>query len=269
MRSEHIAIVGARGMGHEIAQVFAAGGHEVILFDADPYVLEKAIEKIRSDLTALSENGLCLPDEIERTFDQIKPAESLKDAIADARFVVESAGGDLEAKQALFREMEAFCSPITILATHTSIISITDIASVTKVKERVIGTHFWGPLHLMPIVEVVGGRETLQEVKEYTCNILKSVGKYPVMVERGTPGLIGKRLRDALRREALSIVAQGMADPKAVNEVVKKGLSLQLSISGPLDNPDLGHPDQTLELHEHLLKIFDRLKPKVLKLSSN
>lgn len=258
MRSEHIAVVGAGLMGRGIAQIFAARGHEVVLFDLNKDALEEAIVRIRSHLIDLSEHGLCLREEIERTIEQIKPARSLKEAVASARFVVESVAEELEVKQDLFHQMEELCSPITILATNDSLIRVTEAAAKTKVKERVIGTHFWAPPYLIPLVEVVGGRETSQEVKEYTCNILKSVGKYPVMVEKDVPGLVGSRLQHALQREAIAIVEQGIADANAVDEVVKKGLSLRLYISGPLENAESAGMDQTFLVHKHLLKVIGR-----------
>jgi 3-hydroxybutyryl-CoA dehydrogenase len=254
LRSEHIAIVGAGPMGQGIAQVFASGGHEVILFDPDQYVLEEAIEEIRGNLTVLSKHGLCLQEEIESTLEQIKPASSLKKAVANARFVVEAASKDLEVKQDLFHEMEKFCSPITILATQAAEIRISEIAAKTKAKERIVGTYFWAPAYLIPLVEVAGGHETLQEVKEYTCNILKSVGKYPVMVQGDVPGLIGDRLQHALWQEANTMVAQGIADPKTVGEVIKKGLSLRLATLDFFENTDSTDLDQPLQMHEPLLK---------------
>lgn len=257
MRSEHIAVVGAGRIGHGIAQIFAARGHEIVLFDPNEDVLEKAIEKIRSNLIVLSEHGRCPREEIERTIERIRLVDSLKKAVASARFVVESVFGKLEAKQDLFHQMETFCSPITILATTTSGMSVTEIAAKTKFKERVVGIHFWPPSCLVPLVEVVGGRETSQEVKEYTCNIVKSVGKYPVMMKKDVPGLVGNRLQNALRREAITIVEQGIADPKVVDDVVKKGLSIRLSIFGPLENADLAGLEPTFQLHEHLFKFIE------------
>jgi 3-hydroxybutyryl-CoA dehydrogenase len=257
LRSEHIAVVGAGKMGCEISQIFAAGGHEVILFDLNDDVQEGAFETIRSNLTVLSEHGFCLPEQIEPTMGQIKPAGSLKEAVASARFVVEAITEDPKAKQDLFREIEKLCSPITILASHAAEISVTEIAAKTKDKERVVGTYFWPPSYLIPLVEVAGGRETLKEVMEYTCNILKSVGKYPVLVQKGVPGLIGNRLQHALWREATAIVEQGIADPKTVDEVIKKGLSLCLSVMGPLENADPTGPDQTFQMDKRLLKLVE------------
>jgi 3-hydroxybutyryl-CoA dehydrogenase len=249
--------VGAGKMGREISQIFAGGGHEVILFDLNIDVQEEALEAIRSNLTVLSEHGLCLPEQIERTMERIKPAGSLKEAVASARFVVEAITEDSKAKQDLFHEMEKLCSPITILASHTAEISVTEIAAKTKDKERIVGTYFWPPSYLLPLVEVAGGRETLKEVMEYTCNILKSVGKHPVIVQKDVPGLIGNRLQHALWREATAIVEQGIADPKTVDEVIKKGLSLRLSVNGPFENTDPNDPDQTFQMHKRLFELIE------------
>ena len=254
MRSEHIAVVGAGQMGCGITQIFAASGHEVILFDLNDDALEEAIEKIRSNLIILSEHGLCQQAEIERTIELIKPVSNLKEAVANARFVVEAIAEDLEAKQNIFHEMEKLCSPITILATHASEMSVTEIAAKTKARERIVGTFFWSPSYLIPLVEVAGGYETIMEVVEYTCNILKSVGKYPVVVQKDVPGLIGSKLQYALRREVTSIIEQGIADPKTVDEVIKKGLSLRLSVMGVSENTETTGLDQTLQMHEHLLR---------------
>ena len=256
-RSEHIAVVGAGLMGHGIAQIFAAKGHEVILFDLNEAVLKEAVGKIRSNLTFLSEHGLGLREDIEPAIERIRPASSLKETIAGARFVVEAVAENLEIKQSLFKEMEAHCSPITILATNTSVISITEIAAKTRAKERVVGTHFWNPPYLIPLVEVVGGQETLEEVKDYTFNLLKSVGKHPVMVKRDVPGFVGNRLQHALWREAISIVEQGIADPETVDEVIKNSFGIRLPVLGPLENVDMVGLDLTVQIHDYILKFIE------------
>ncbi len=257
MRSEHIAVVGAGLMGHAIAQIFAVKGHEVILFDANAGALIDAIIKIRSNLLVLSEHGYGLQEEIDRTIDRIKPVDSLREAVTGARFVVEAVTENLEVKQNLFHEMEAYCSPITILATNTSVISISQIAAKTSSKERVVGTHFWNPPYLIPLVEVIGGRDTLAEVKDYTCNLLKSMGMHPVLVKKDVPGFVGNRLQHALRREAISIVEQGIADPETVDEVIKKGFGIQLSVLGPLENADLEGLDLTFMIQSNILGFME------------
>ena len=258
MRSEHIAVVGAGTMGHAIAQIFAVKGHEVFLFDSDQDNLAKAIVRIYSNLWVLLELGYELQDEIDCVIERIKPVYSLKEAVEGARFVVETVTENLKIKQKLFQEMEAYCSPITILASNTSVISISQIAARTKSKERVVGTHFWNPPYLIPLVEVIGGKDTLEEVKNYTFNLFQSMGMHPVLVKKDVPGFVGNRLQHALLREAISIVEQGIADPKIVDEVIKKGLGMQLSILGPLEKADLEGLDQTFMIQSNLLKFMDR-----------
>lgn len=257
LRSEHIAVVGAGLMGHAIAQIFAVKGHEVILFDTDAKAVTDAIIRIRSNLSVLSEHGCGLQEEIDRTIDRIKPADNLKEAVAGARFVVEAVTENLEVKQNLFQEMEVYCSPITILATNTSVIGISQIAAKTKAKERVVGTHFWNPPYLIPLVEVTGGSDTLTEVKYYTCNLLKSMGMHPVLVKKDVPGFVGNRLQHALWREAIAIVEYGIADPETVDEVIKKGFGIQLSVQGPLEKADMEGLDLTFMIQSNILKFME------------
>ncbi len=257
MRSEHIAVIGAGQMGHAIAQIFAAKGHEVILFDADRHVLIEAIIRIRSNLLILSEHGHGLREEIDRTIERIKPVDNLREAVTGARFVVEAVTENLEVKQNLFREMEAYCSPMTILASNTSVSSVSQIAARTKAKERVVGSHFWNPPYLIPLVEVGGGPDTLAEVKDYTFNLLKAMGMHPVLVKKDVPGLVGVRLQHALWREAISIVEKGIADPETVDDVIKKGFGAQLSVLGPLENADLLGLDLTFMIQSNIFKFME------------
>ncbi len=256
-RLEHIAVVGAGLMGHGIAQIFANKGNEVLLTDMNDDTLKGAKDKIEANLNFLAEKGIGNREDISPTLERIRTVRSLKEAVFGARFVVEAVVEKLEVKQNLFKEMEAHCSPITILATNTSVISITEIAAKTKRKERVVGTHFWNPPYLIPLVEVVGGQDTLAEVKDYTYNLLRSVGKHPVMVKRDVPGFVGNRLQHALWREAISIVEQGIADPETVDEVIKNGFGIRLPVLGPLENADLAGLDLTLQIHDYILKFIE------------
>jgi 3-hydroxybutyryl-CoA dehydrogenase len=256
-RSEHIAVVGAGYMGHGIAQVFAAKGHEVVLFDLNEVALKESVEKIRSKLAFLSESGIGFAEDMESAIQRIRLGSSLKKTIAGARFVVEAVTENLAIKQSLFEKMERHCSPITILATNTSAISITEIAAKTKARDRVVGTHFWNPPYLVPLVEVIGGRDTSTEVKDYACSLLKSVGKHPVVIKRDVPGFVGNRLQHALWREAISIVEEGIADPETVDEVIKNGFGIGLSVLGPLENADMDGLDLTLRIHESILPFIE------------
>jgi 3-hydroxybutyryl-CoA dehydrogenase len=246
--TEHIAVIGAGPMGNGIAQVFATKGYDVLIFDPDPQYLNGAIRQIRANLRFLTENDLVQVDDIDPSIERIRLGKSLKETITGARFVVEAVAHKLkpnppslriEFRRALFKEMAQYCSPITILASCATSCSVSDIARDNKVSERIVGIHFWPPPDLVPLVEVVGGEDTLQEVTDYACSLLRAVGKHPVVVNGDVPGLVGHRVQEALRRECQTIVEEGIAAPQAVDEIVKKGFGIWLSALGPLENADV------------------------------
>jgi 3-hydroxybutyryl-CoA dehydrogenase len=238
-QSKHIAVVGADSMGHGLAQLFAAKGHEVTLFDRNETILKAAVSRIESNLVFLSNSGLASGQDVHSATERIKLSADLEETITGARFVLETVEENLRIKRSLFREMERYCSPVTILATNTSTLRIGEIVAEMKVKERVVGTHFWTPPYLIPLAEVMGGRDTLPEVMDFVCNLLLSMDLHPVLINKDAPGFIGHRLQQALRREALSIVKQGFADPSAVVDVIKAGLGIHLSAMGLLDDADM------------------------------
>jgi 3-hydroxybutyryl-CoA dehydrogenase len=257
-KSEHIAIVGAGLMGHGLAQVFASKGHEVRLTDVNEAILAGAPEQIRNNLVRLANGGMGALEDIDTILKNILTVKSLKETVEGARFVVEAIAENLSLKQQLFREMEVYCSPNTVLASNTSVISITEIASKAKRKERIVGTHFWNPPYLIPLVEVVPGNKTSSEVVDYTYELLKTAGKHPVKVKRDVPGFVGNRLQHALWREAISIVEQGIADAATVDEVIKQGFGIRLPILGPLETADMVGLDLTLQIHDYILQHIER-----------
>lgn len=270
MKSNHVAVIGAGLLGQGIAEIFAARGNEVFLFDMDREVLTRAVDRIRRSLSFLAENGVGDREEIPPTLERIRAVRSLVEAVSGARFVVECVAEELEVKRGLLVEMEKHCSSMTVLATNSATLSITEIAAKCKTRERVVGTHFFDPPRLIPLVEVIKGRHTSDEVIDYTCQLLGSIGKKPVRVKKDAPGSIGDRLQHALLREAISIVEQGIADPEAVDEVVKSGLGLILPVLGPLQNADMAGLDLILQSHEYILPHMERSgKPSTLLSEKN
>lgn len=256
--SKHIAVIGAGMMGHGIAQIFASHGHQVSLTDVSDEILLKAIENIRANLILLAQNGIGRGEEIEPTIRRVTITRNLKEAVSSAQFIIEAISENLDLKQKLFQELDAICPPETILTTNTSVISISEIAAKAKRRDRIVGTHFWNPPYLVPLVEVIQGKETSPEMVNLTVNLLQSVGKYPVKVKKDVPGFVGNRLQHALWREAISIVEQGIADPETVDEVVKKGFGIRLPVLGPLENADMVGLDLTLQIHDYILKYIER-----------
>jgi len=253
-----IAIIGAGLMGHGIAQIFAVHGFGVSLLDVNDEVLARAVENVRANLTLLAKNGIGKAEDIEPSIGRITTTPDLKKAVSGASFVVEAVAEQLDLKQKLFQEMDILCPPDAILATNTSVISITEIAARARGKSRIVGTHFWNPPYLIPLVEVVPGEETAPRVVDATYDLLKSVGKHPVKVKKDVPGFVGNRLQHALWREAISIVDQGIADAATVDEVIKNSFGIRLPVLGPMETADMVGLDLTLQIHNYILKHIER-----------
>ena len=156
-------------------------------------------------------------------------------------------------KQAIFAEVEAHAPDDAVLASNTSVIQITKIMEGLKGRQRALGTHWWNPPHMIPLVEVVKTEWTEDVVATATVDLLRHVGKTPVLVEKDVPGFIGNRLQHALWREAISLVENGVCDAEAVDTVIKSSFGRRLAVLGPLENADLVGTDLTLDIHENVL----------------
>ena len=245
---ERVAVIGAGLMGHGIAQVFAAAGHDVTITDASDDALATVHERIRANL---SRAGLDVG-----AADRVALSDSLEAAVADAGVVVEAASENLELKQELFARASR-AGPDAILASNTSVMSIGDIGRGAVSPERVVGTHFWNPPHLVPLVEVTQSDATAPATVERTIAILRGAGKIPVHVKRDVPGFIGNRLQHALWREAIALVEAGVCSAEDLDTVVKSTLGLKLQVIGPLENADLVGLDLTLAIHDYVLPHID------------
>ena len=252
--SEKIGVIGAGLMGHGIAQIFASQGHRVSLLDVSEKILAEAIENIRTNLTLMAQSGIGSPEDIEPAVKRIEVTRELEEAAADAQFVIEAVTENLDLKQELFKGLDSICSSDCILATNTSVISITEIAAKASKKDRILGTHFWNPPYLIPLVEVIKGQETSLRVVDLTVDLLRTVGKHPVRVKKDVPGFVGNRLQHALWREAISIVEKGIADAETVDEVIRKGFGIRLPVLGPIENADMVGLDLTMAIHDYILK---------------
>jgi len=252
--AKRVAVTGAGLMGHGIAQIFAGIGCEVSLYDLDGEVLKSAKSKIEANLKFLAENGIGTGEQIAPILERVRLAPTLAEAVSRVDFVIEAVVEKLEVKRDLFQEMERFCPPDAVLATNTSVISITEIASRCRLKERVVGTHFWNPPFLIPLVEVVPGRDTAPETVEKAFALLAEAGKHPVKVKKDVPGFVANRMQHALWREAISLVEHGIADAATVDECVKYSFGMRLPVLGPLENADLVGTDLTLSIHDYVLR---------------
>ena len=242
---ERIAVIGAGLMGHGIAQVFAVKGHAVAIHDPIPEALAMVPERVRANLRALG-----LP---EAAADLVSLHRTLEAAVAQADVVFEAAPEKLELKQSIFAELEAATKPDCILASNTSVMPIGEIAARVKDARRVLGTHWWNPPYLIPLVEVVQAPKTDPAYVTRCIDLLQRAGKVAVHVKRDVPGFVGNRLQHALWREAISIVNAGICDAETVDLVVKNSFGMRLPVLAPLENADLVGLDLTLAIHQVIL----------------
>ncbi len=251
---QKIAVIGAGLMGHGIGQIFAVHGHEVTLVDLNQEILESATVGIRNNLELMATHDFITPEKIDAALTRVSTTTNTEQGIDGADFVVEAVVENLEVKQNLFKMLDDLCPPSTLLASNTSVMSITEIARKSVQKQRIVGTHFWNPPHLIPLVEVVPGQETVPATVDATYELLLSVGKHPVKVKKDVPGFVANRLQHALWREAISIVEHGIADAATVDECIKFGFGLRLPALGPMENSDMVGNDLVLAIHDYLLK---------------
>lgn len=245
-----IAIVGAGLMGHGIAAVFAIAGHDVAVFDTDPASLASLRQRVAAILADLGEDEAALA--------RVRPVDGLPATVADADIVIEAASERLPVKQAIFAELERHAPRLALLASNTSVIPIGRIAAQLATRDRVLGTHWWNPPYLVPLVEVIRTPDTAPEAVDTMVDLLESVGKTPVRVMKDVPGFIGNRLQHALWREAVALVENGVCDAETVDTVIKASFGRRLAVLGPLENADLVGTDLLRDIQETILPDLDR-----------
>lgn len=263
----NVAVIGSGLMGHGIAQVFAQGGCSVTINDLHEEILEKAKEKIASNLRTFVEMGLEEDGATGTIMSRITSNTNLQEAVAEADFVTEAIPEDLDLKKKVFKEIDAAVSKDAIMASNTSMLSITEIGKLLKNKERLIITHWFNPPYLIPVVEVVRGEFTSQETFEGTVGFLRRMGKEPVRVLREVPGFLVNRIQTAMFREVLSLLERGVAQAEEIDRAVKGSFGLRLATIGPLEAADLGGLDLWYKGMRHLYRFLDNsLEPqKILK----
>jgi 3-hydroxybutyryl-CoA dehydrogenase len=246
----NIGVVGGGLMGHGIAYLLAAAGHRARVFEPSAEVRAALPQRLAGIADLLGDERAVL--------DRITAHDQLAPAVRDAAFVFEAAPEKLPLKQQIFAELESLVAPDAILASNSSAIPTTEIARSLKVRERVVGTHFWNPPHLVPLVEVIQNEWTSAATVERTIALLRDAGKKPVHVLRDIPGFIGNRLQHALKREAIALIAAGACDAETLDTVVKEGFGARMAVLGPLEQSDLVGLDLTLDISTVLVEHLDR-----------
>jgi 3-hydroxybutyryl-CoA dehydrogenase len=242
---ERVAVVGAGMMGQGIAEVFAANGYPVQLYELRQEVLDQVHQRARANFKVLGVD--------EKATENISLHCTLESGVSGANIVFENVTENLEVKQNLFAEMEKYTGKDCVLASNTSVMPITQIGEKCRDRFRVLGTHWWNPPYLIPLVEVVQTEFSDIGLVHRTIDLLNRAGKVAVHVKRDVPGFVANRMQHALWREAVSIVEHGICDAETVDMCVKNSFGLRLPVLAPLENADLIGLDLTLAIHNTIL----------------
>jgi len=251
---KNITIFGPGMMGSGIGIQFAQKGCSVILRAREKFEEDYAVENIDRNIKDMIENQCMTVEEGELVKKNIKIVYDMEEAVKDAELIFECVIENMEIKQELFKALDEICPENVILATNTSVMSITEIASKSVHRHRIVGTHFWNPAFLIPLVEIIRTEDTSDLVVDTVYDFLKWAGKRPVKVNKDVPGFIGNRLQHALLREALYIVENGIADAATVDEAVKYGFGMRTPVLGPMEHADMVGTDLSLSIQSYILK---------------
>ncbi|HEY2961114.1 MAG TPA: 3-hydroxyacyl-CoA dehydrogenase family protein [Pyrinomonadaceae bacterium] len=244
---ETVAVIGAGTMGHGIAQVAAASGFRVVLNDVDNESLARGARAIEANLAKGIQLGKLTEDDRDRTLQHIHGTTKLEDcAVAD--LIVEAAPEKLELKQNILRQLETASDHLFIFASNTSSLSITEIATASRRPEAVVGMHFFNPVHIMRLVEIVVGKQTRDDTVQTVINAGRKMRKEPIVV-KDVPGFASSRLGVALGLEAMRMVEQGVASPRDIDTAMELGYNHPM---GPLKLTDLVGLDVRLSIAEYL-----------------
>lgn len=238
-------------MGHATALQFAMAEYPVRLYDHQQAGLQRGQKAIEHDLATFEQAGL-LTDQPDEILKRITYTTDMKQGCQDTDFVIESIVEDQQVKQQVWQELEQLVGPETVLATNTSGLSPTALQSVLKRPARFVVAHFWNPAQLMPLVEVVPGKQTSQATVDLTVALMNKIGKHAVPLKKEALGFVGNRIQLAVLREAFHIVDEGIASPEAVDDIIKYSLGRRWNLVGPIASADLGGLDVFKNISSYL-----------------
>ncbi|HST10485.1 MAG TPA: 3-hydroxyacyl-CoA dehydrogenase NAD-binding domain-containing protein [Terriglobales bacterium] len=256
-----IAVIGAGTMGRGIAHAAALGGYRTVLEDILPNALRRAESEIRANLDKAVELGKVAAVAADAAFARLEYAGSVDEAARQADLVIEAVPEELESKIEIFTLLDKICRPTTILASNTSSLSLTEIASVTYRARKIVGMHFFNPVHKMKLLEIVKGLETDEDTLAAAVNVGKRMGK-EVVVIRESPGFITSRINAMIGNEAFYMLQEGIASAEDIDKALKLGLNHPM---GPFELVDLVGLDTRLHILEYLHKTLgEKFRPAPL-----
>ena len=255
MEVRKIAVLGAGLMGHGITQVAAqVGKYEVFMRDIEQKFVDNGMSMIRDSLQRFLKKGQITEQQMNEILARIHPTLDLKEAVSDADLIIEAAPENVELKKAVFREVDKCAPSHAIIASNTSSVSITELASATKRPEKVCGMHFFNPPQLMKLIEIIKGAKTSDETIQTIQNVAQKLEKETVLVKKDSPGFIVNRILIPALNEAAALYWEGVADRDDIDKAIKLGLNWPM---GPLMLLDYIGTDTTLAIAEVLEKELD------------
>ena len=248
MKIKKVGVLGAGTMGSGIAQLYAQSGFEVVLKDVSDELVQRGLKNIDRNLSRLVSKAKLSENDKTAVLSRLKGTVEMAD-LADVDYVIEAAFEDMELKKRLFKELDELTKPEVILSTNTSTLSITDIASVTKRPENVVGMHFFNPPPVMKLVEIVKGYLTSDETISTARDLAEKLGKETVLAKKDTPGFIVNRAFIPHLIEAMKMYEEGVASIEDIDKAIKLGLNYPM---GPFELMDLLGNDNSLDVFSSL-----------------
>ena len=254
-----IGVIGAGPMGHGIAESFAMFGYNVNLYDTNAIQLEKALNEIKAEQQLLVDEAFISAEKAAATLENISIHTDLQTAVKDRDYVIEAAPENMELKQNLFKQLDGFCPPHTILASNTSSLSLEPMMALVSEarKQRMMVCHWYNPGHLMPLAELSFFGNMPADIYQQVAELYASINKQTVKVLKDVPGLVANRIQQGVAREAFSIIEQGIADPIDVDKALKFGPAFRYATTGQLEVADFGGLDIWCIVGDNLLPAMD------------
>ncbi|MGG1484650.1 3-hydroxyacyl-CoA dehydrogenase family protein [Peribacillus castrilensis] len=253
-----IAIIGSGVMGSGIAQSFAVSGYFVTINDIKEELLYHAQNRISENLSLLMEEGALTDREKQGALANITYSVDLEGAVRDADFIIEAIPEVIELKLNLYQQLEEIIKPDAIIASNTSTFPISQLMEKASFAERMVITHFFNPGHLVPLVEIVQHDETKPEIVKTTMDLMRKIGKSPILLKKEIAGFIANRLQTALMREAFYLLKEGVADAEDIDTAITAGPGFRWAFTGPIEIADFGGLDTWQRVFDNVSPVLDQ-----------
>ncbi|TDL88672.1 3-hydroxyacyl-CoA dehydrogenase family protein [Vibrio vulnificus] len=255
-----IAIIGSGVMGSGIAQSFAVSGYYVTINDIKEELLYHAQNRISENLSLLMEEGALTDLEKQGALANITYSVDLEGAVRNADFIIEAIPEVIELKLNLYQQLEEMIKPDAIVASNTSTFPISQLMEKASFADRMVITHFFNPGHLVPLVEIVQHDETKPEIVKTTMDLMRKIGKSPILLKKEIAGFIANRLQTALMREAFYLLKEGVADAEDIDTAITAGPGFRWAFTGPIEIADFGGLDTWQRVFDNVSPVLDQSK---------